>query len=87
MDPVIQAKNILIGTEKKTMTARRDRTLRVFLRPEIGRFSVHFGAIPLSYTEDLEKKEKIHWRKLPKIQWRRRPEIADLCPLSWSNAS
>ena len=21
------------------------------------------------------------------LQWRRRPEIADFCPLSWSNAS
>ena len=32
--------------------------LRLFLRPEIGQFSPHFGAISLmNYTENLEKKE------------------------------
>ena len=37
------------------------------------------GLVLLNYTENLEKKQK--------IQWRRRPEIADFCPLSWSNVS
>ena len=57
---------------------RRDRILRFFLRPGIGQFSPHFGAVSsLSYTVNLEKGKKMHWRKLKKIQWRRRPEIAD----------
>ena len=67
---------------------RRDRILRFFLRPEIGQFSPHFGAISLlNYTENLETRGKNPREKIQKIQWRRRPEIADFCPLSWSNAS
>ena len=67
---------------------RHDRFLRFFLRLEIGQFSPHFGAMSLlNYTGNLEKREKIHWRKFKKFQWRRRPEIADFCPLSWSNVS
>ena len=43
---------------------RRDRIPRFFLRPEIGQFSPDLGAISLlNYTENLEKEEKIHWRK------------------------
>ena len=60
---------------------RRDRILYFFLRPEIGQFSPHFGSISLlNYTEDpLEKIQKLQWRDFPKI--------ADLCRLSWSDAS
>ena len=69
---------------------RRDRILRFFLRPDIGQFSPHVGAISLlKYTVNLEKREKTleKIQKFKKIQWRQRPEIADFCPLSWSNAS
>ena len=46
---------------------RRDRILRNFLRPEIGQFSPHFGAMSLlKYTVNLEKRGKIHWRKFKK---------------------
>ena len=30
---------------------------------------------------------KIEFQYLEKRQWRRRPEIADFCPLSWTNLS
>ena len=41
-----------------------------FLRPEIGQFSPHLGAVSLlSYTvKKLEKRGKIHCRKNKKIQ-------------------
>ena len=43
---------------------RRDKILRLFLCPEIGQFSPHFGAISLlTYTVNLEKKDKMHRRK------------------------
>ena len=56
---------------------RRDRILRSFLRPEIGQFSAHFGAISLlTYTENLEKKEKnIHWRKFRKSSGEVSPKL------------
>ena len=55
---------------------------------EIGQFSPHFGAISLlNYTENMENKEKSTGENPPQIQWRQRPEIADFCPLSWSNVS
>ena len=77
--------NNLIATfrTEKTMTDRRDKILRFFLCLEIGQFSPHLGAISLfNYTEDLERREKLHWRKFQKIQWRQLPEIVDFCPLS-----
>ena len=44
---------------KSGPSQRRDRILRFFLRPEIGQFSTHSGAISLqNYTENLEKLEK-----------------------------
>ena len=47
---------------------RRDRILRFFLRPKIGRFSPYFGVISsLNYTEHLEKREKIRWRKFKNL--------------------
>ena len=47
---------------------RRDRILRLFLRPEIGQFSPHFGAISLlNCTQDLEKKEKNPLEKIQKV--------------------
>ena len=85
---VLEQKNAHVGTEKKHDSHRCDRILRFFLRLEIGQVSPHFGAISLlNYIVNLEKREKIHWRKLKKIPCRRRPEIADFCPLSWSNVS
>ena len=72
---------------EKTMTAR-DVTgfCAFFSAQESGQCSPHFGAISLlNYTGNQEKKK--HWRKFKKIQWRRHPEIADFCPLSWSNVS
>ena len=67
---------------------RRDRILRFFLRPEIGQFSPHFGAISLlNCTVNLEKRGENPLEKIKKNQWRRRPELADFCPLSWSNVS
>ena len=39
----------------------------------------------LNYTENLEKLEKNPLEKTQKIQRRNFPEIADFCPLSWSN--
>ena len=54
---------------------RRDGILHFFLRLEVRQFSPHFGAVSLlDCTVNLEKRG---WR----------PEIADFCPLSWSNAS
>ena len=47
------------GTGKKHDSQGRDRILHFLLRPEIGQFSPHFGAISLpNYTENLEKREK-----------------------------
>ena len=40
-------------------------------------FSTFLGDSLLNYTEDLEKKDKIHWRKIKNIQWRNFPEIVD----------
>ena len=87
--PATQVSNfgILFSGPENHDSQRRDRILRPFLRPEIGQFSPHFGMISLpNYTENLEKNEKHPLEKIQKIQWRRRPEIADFCPLSWSNA-
>ena len=67
---------------------RRDRILRIFLCSGIGQFSPHVGAISLlNCTENLEKQDKNPLEKIQKIQWRNFPEIADFCPLSWSNVS
>ena len=75
-----------IGTEKNHDSQRRDRIPRFFLHPEIGQFSPHLGPISLlNCTENLERKAQ--WRKLKKSKRRNVPEIADFCPLSWSNVS
>ena len=42
------------------------------------------GLVLLNCTQKLEKKAK---NPVESLQWRRRPEIADFCPLSWSNLS
>ena len=60
-----------IRTAKTIDSHRRDRILRIFLRPEVGQFSPHLGAISLlNCTMNLEKREKdpletIHKKKLP----------------------
>ena len=72
--PASKSKIVCIFRDRKNRDSQRcDRILRFFLRPEIGQFL-------LNYTKGLETKENIHWRK-------QRPEIADFCPLSWSNVS
>ena len=53
-------------TEKNNASQRRDMILRFFLRPEIGQMSPHFGAISLSHTVNLEKRERFRWRKFKK---------------------
>ena len=51
------------GTEK-TMTTRDVTGFYAFFP---GQFSPHFGAISLlNYTVNLEKNEKVHWRKFKK---------------------
>ena len=51
---------LFLGTEKKSHdNQKRDRILRLFLRPDIGQSSPHFGAIfLLNYTKNLEKEKK-----------------------------
>ena len=54
-----QGKLRSIFPKKDHDSHRRDRILRFLLRPEIGRFSPHFGAISLlNCTMNLEKSEK-----------------------------
>ena len=82
-----QWKHTYLGT-KIHHSQRRDRILLFFLRPEIGQFSPHFSAISLLHcTVNPETLKKYPLEKIQEIQWRRRPEIADFCPLSWSNVS
>ena len=50
---------VIIGTEKKHASHRRDRILRFFLRPEIGQFSPPEAISLPNYTVNLEKREKI----------------------------
>ena len=68
---------------------RRDGILRFLLRPEIGQISPHFVAISLlNHTGDLERRGRNPLAEIKNnLQRRRRPEIADFCPLSWSNES
>ena len=48
----------MFGGQENHDSHRRDRILRFFLRPEIGQFFPHFGAISLlNYTVNLEKRE------------------------------
>ena len=54
---------------------RRDRILRLFLRPEIGQLSPHFGAISLQKKENLEKRKKIHWRKFKESSGETSPKL------------
>ena len=77
----------LVGTEK-TMTTRDVTGFCTFLSTrKPGKCSPHIGANSLlNYTETLEKQKK-STGEIQKIQWRRCPEIADFCPLSWSNVS
>ena len=60
----VQKKNNETRDRKSHGSQRCDRILRSFLRPVVGQFSPHFGAISLlSYTENLQRNEKIHGRK------------------------
>ena len=69
------------------MTARDMTGLYAFFSARKWSTFLHIlGAISLlNYTVNLEKINPLE--KIQKIQWRRRPEIADVCPLSWSNVS
>ena len=75
----------LSQSRKNHDSHRRDRIWRDFLH-WIFRYFLHFfwGLVLLNCTEILEKKQK---NPVESLQWRRRPEIADFCPLSWSNLS
>ena len=67
----------------------RDRILCFFSPPgNRAIFSTFWGDfLTKLHSKPGEKGKKIHWRKFKKVQWRQRPEIADFCPLSWSNVS
>ena len=77
---------MFVGAENTNHDSqRRDSVLRFFLRRAI--FATFWGDSLLHIAQkSRRKRRKIH-EKIQKIQWRRRPEIADFCPLSWSNAS
>ena len=77
-------------TEKKPWQSETLTGFYAFsLHPEIGQFSPHFWDPFLTklHSKPGVNGGKKHWRKWKKIQWRRRREIADFCPLSWSNVS
>ena len=58
-----------------------------FSAQKSGNLSTFWGDfLANNYTENLEKEEENPLEK-KKNQWKRRSEIADVCPLSWSNAS
>ena len=58
------------------MTARDVTGFCAFFSPEIGQFSPHFGAFSLlNCTVDLEKREKIHWRKFKKSSGDSAPKL------------
>ena len=60
----------------------------LFSARKSGDFLHILGRFPNQIAQKTRRhRKKIHWRKFKKIQWRRHPEIADFCPLSWSNAS
>ena len=77
------------GTEKNHDSQRPDRILLFFLHAEVGQLSPHFGAISLlNYTVNLEKRGENPLENIQKKNSRQKfPEIADFCPLSWSNVS
>ena len=59
-----------------------------FSLPGIGQFFPHFGVISsLNWAEKPWRKIENPLEKIQKIQWTRRPEIAEFCPLLWSNVS
>ena len=59
----------------------------VFSAQKTGNFLHIWGAfLPKLHSKPGEKATN-PLEKIQKIQWRRRPEIADFCPLSWSNPS
>ena len=65
----------------------RDRILRELIL-DFSPFSPDFaGGFPIKLQRKPLEKGKKPQEKIQKIQWRRRAEIADFCPLSWSNVS
>ena len=63
---------------------RRDRILRDFLHWIFATFSRFSGALLTKLQIKPGERAK---NPVESLQWRRRPEIADFCPLSWSNWS
>ena len=82
--PGKQKKNLESGP-KKPWQPQTWQDLTRFSPLDFSLLSPDFrGLVLLNYTENLEKKQK---NPVESLQWRRRPEIADFCPLSWSNVS
>ena len=81
--------NLYIGTERTTTAADVWQDSALFSPPGNRAIFCTFWGHFLTelHSKPGEKSKNIHWRKILKIQWRRRPEIADFCPLSWSNMS
>ena len=52
-----------------------------------GNFLQILGDFLAKLHSEAGEKGKKGTEKIQDIQWRRRREIADFCPLSWSNAS
>ena len=85
---LISTVTFIIQDRKNRDSQRRHRILRFFLAQKSGNLLHIFGAGSLlDCTDNLEKKKNIYWRKFKKFQRRNVPEIADFCPLSWSNSS
>ena len=73
--------------DRETMTARDVTGFCAFspLR-NWAIFSTFWGDFLTTLHIQPGEKGKIHCGEVKKIQWRWHPEIADFCPLSWSNA-
>ena len=77
-------KNIFIGAKKNHDSHRRDRIRRDFLHWIFRYFLQILGARLTKLHREPGEKAK---NPVESLQWRRRSEIADFCPLSWSNVS
>ena len=85
LDWNFQAYGLKISRDQSGLNFFNRRALWVFSAPGNRAIFSTFGAISLLYYTVNQGKNPLE--KIQKIQWRRRPEIADFCPLSWSNVS
>ena len=80
--------NALHSGPKKTMTATDVTGFEsfdaIFSTGFFATFSRFWGARLTKLHREPGEKAK---NPVESLQWRRRPEIADFCPLSWSNVS